>query len=86
MKGDQYCFRFFFCYSTVVMALILDDDGLLDAADGFAGWDDALADDALAEDALVQGMEQERAAALESELEQLRGQSDRNIRKACNTI
>ena len=27
------------------MALILDDDGLLDAADGFAGWDDALEDD-----------------------------------------
>ena len=27
------------------MALILDDDSLLDAADGFAGWDDALEDD-----------------------------------------
>ena len=27
------------------MVLILDDDSLLDAADGFAGWDDALEDD-----------------------------------------
>ena len=27
------------------MALILDDDSLLDVADGFAGWDDALVDD-----------------------------------------
>ena len=26
------------------MALILDDDSLLDAPDGFAGWDDALED------------------------------------------
>ena len=33
-----------------VMALILDDDSLLDAADGFAGWDDALADDTLAQE------------------------------------
>ena len=48
-----------------VMALILDDDSLLDAADGFAGWDDALADDTLAQE-----LEQERAVELESELEQ----------------
>ena len=47
------------------MALILDDDSLLDAADGFAGWDDALADDTLAQE-----LEQERAVELESELEQ----------------
>ena len=47
------------------MALILDDDGLLDAADGFAGWDDALADDMLAQE-----LELERAVELESELEQ----------------
>lgn len=47
------------------MALILDDDSLLDAADGFAGWDDALVDDTLAQE-----LEQERAAELESELEQ----------------
>ena len=47
------------------MALILDDDSLLDAADGFAGWDDALEDDTLAQE-----LEQERAAELESELEQ----------------
>lgn len=47
------------------MALILDDDSLLDAADGFAGWDDALVDDMLAQE-----LEQERAAELESELEQ----------------
>ena len=45
------------------MALILDDDSLLDAADGFAGWDDALEDDTLAQE-----LEQERAAELESEL------------------
>ena len=42
------------------MALILDDDSLLDAADGFAGWDDALVDDTLAQE-----LEQERAAELE---------------------
>ena len=47
------------------MARILDDDGLLDAADGFAGWDDALTDDMLAQE-----LEQERAVELESELEQ----------------
>ena len=47
------------------MALILDDDSLLDVADGFAGWDDALVDDTLAQE-----LEQERAAELESELEQ----------------
>ncbi len=47
------------------MALILDDDGLLDAADGFAGWGDALVDDTLAQE-----LEQERAVELESELEQ----------------
>ena len=47
------------------MALILDDDSLLDAADGFAGWDDALEDDTLAQE-----LEQERAVELESELEQ----------------
>lgn len=47
------------------MALILDDDGFLDAADGFAGWDDALVDDTLAQE-----LEQERTAELESELEQ----------------
>ena len=47
------------------MALILDNDGLLDAADGFAGWDDALVDDTLAHE-----LEQERAVELESELEQ----------------
>lgn len=47
------------------MALILDDDSLLDAPDGFAGWDDALADDTLAQE-----LEQERATELESELEQ----------------
>ena len=47
------------------MALILDDDSLLDAADGFAGWDDALVDDTLAQE-----LEQERAVELESELEQ----------------
>ena len=47
------------------MALILDDDSLLDAADGFAGWDDALVDDALAQE-----LELERAVELESELEQ----------------
>ena len=47
------------------MALILDDDSLLDAADGFAGWDDALTDDMLAQE-----LEQERAVELESELEQ----------------
>ena len=47
------------------MALILDDDGFLDAADGFAGWDDALEDDTLAQE-----LEQERAVELESELEQ----------------
>ena len=47
------------------MALILDDDSLLDAADGFAGWDDALVDDTLAQE-----LEQERTAELESELEQ----------------
>ena len=41
------------------MALILDDDSLLDAADGFAGWDDALVDDTLAQE-----LEQERAAEL----------------------
>ena len=40
------------------MALILDDDGLLDAADGFAGWDDALVDDTLAQE-----LAQERAVA-----------------------
>ena len=51
------------------MALILDDDSLLDAADGFAGWDDALVDDTLAQE-LEQELEQERAAELESELEQ----------------
>ena len=33
-----------------VMALILDDDSLLDVADGFAGWDDALVDDTLAQE------------------------------------
>ena len=38
------------------MALMLDDDSLLDAADGFAGWDDALTDDMLAQE-----LEQERA-------------------------
>ena len=32
------------------MARILDDDGLLDAADGLAGWDDALTDDMLAQE------------------------------------
>ena len=37
------------------MALILDDDSLLDAADGFAGWDDALEDDTLAQE-LEQGV------------------------------
>ena len=47
------------------MARILDDDGLLDAADGFAGWDDALTDDMLAQE-----LEQERAVELESELKQ----------------
>ena len=47
------------------MALILDDDSLLDVADGFAGWDDALVDDTLAQE-----LEQERAVELESELEQ----------------
>ena len=47
------------------MTRILDDDGLLDAADGFAGWDDALTDDMLAQE-----LEQERAVELESELEQ----------------
>ena len=47
------------------MALILDDDGRLDAADGFADWDDALTDDMLAQE-----LEQERATELESELEQ----------------
>ena len=47
------------------MALILDDDSLLDAPDGFAGWDDALADDTLAQE-----LEQERTIELESELEQ----------------
>ena len=47
------------------MALILDDDSLLDAADGFAIWDDALEDDTLAQE-----LEQERAVELESELEQ----------------
>ena len=47
------------------MALILDDDGFLDAADGFAGLDDALEDDTLARE-----LEQERAVELESELEQ----------------
>ena len=47
------------------MALILDDDSLLDAADGFAGWDDALVDDTLAQE-----LAQERAVELESELEQ----------------
>ena len=47
------------------MALMLDDDSLLDAADGFAGWDDALTDDMLAQE-----LEQERAVELESELEQ----------------
>ena len=47
------------------MALILDDDSLLDAADGFASWDDALEDDTLAQE-----LEQERAVELESELEQ----------------
>ena len=47
------------------MALILDDDNLLDAADGFAGWDDALVDDTLAQE-----LAQERAVELESELEQ----------------
>ena len=47
------------------MAWILDDDGLLDAADGFAGWDDALEDDTLAQE-----LAQERAVELESELEQ----------------
>ena len=47
------------------MALILDDDSLLDAAGGFAGWDDALVDDTLAQE-----LEQERAVELESELEQ----------------
>ena len=49
------------------MALILDDDGFLDAADGFAGWDDALTDDTLAQE-----LEQERAVELESELEQVK--------------
>ena len=53
------------CDYSEVMALILDDDSLLDAADGFAGWDDALVDDTLAQE-----LEQERAAELESELEQ----------------
>src|SRR5699024_6750868 len=48
-----------------VMALILDDDSLLDVADGFAGWDDTLVDDTLAQE-----LEQERAVELESELEQ----------------
>ena len=47
------------------MAWILDYHGLLDAADGFAGWDDALTDDMLAQE-----LEQERAVELESELEQ----------------
>ena len=47
------------------MALILDDDSLLDVADSFAGWDDALTDDTLAQE-----LEQERAVELESELEQ----------------
>ena len=47
------------------MALMLDDDGLLDTADGFAGWDDALEDDTLAQE-----LAQERAVELESELEQ----------------
>ena len=47
------------------MALMLDDDSLLDAADGFAGWADALVDDTLAQE-----LEQERTAELESELEQ----------------
>ena len=47
------------------MALILDDDSLLDAAGGFAGWDDALVDDTLAQE-----LAQERAVELESELEQ----------------
>ena len=47
------------------MALILDDDSLLDAADGFAIWDDALEDDTLAQE-----LERERAVELESELEQ----------------
>ena len=47
------------------MALILDDDGFLAAADDFAGWDDALADDMLAQE-----LELERAVELESELEQ----------------
>lgn len=47
------------------MARMLDDDGFLDAADGFAGWDDALTDDTLAQE-----LEQERAVELESELEQ----------------
>ena len=46
------------------MARILDDDGFLDAVDGFAGWDDALEDDTLAQE-----LEQERAVELESELE-----------------
>lgn len=41
------------------MAQILDDDSLLDAADGFAGWDDALVGDTL-----VQELEQERAVEL----------------------
>ena len=47
------------------MARILDDDSLLDAPDGFAEWDNALADDTLAQE-----LEQERAVELESELEQ----------------
>ena len=47
------------------MALILDDDGRLDAADGFADWDDAPEDDTLAQE-----LAQERAVELESDLEQ----------------
>ena len=41
------------------MALILDDDSLLDAADGFAGWDDALVDDTLAQELEQDGTEKE---------------------------
>ena len=47
------------------MALILDDDILLDAADGFAIWEDALEDETLAQE-----LEQDRAAELESDVDQ----------------
>ena len=55
------------------MALILDDDSLLDAADGFAGWDDALVDDTLAQE-----LEQERAViAKEREMQEELRKADR---------